>query len=89
MHYASVHNHVDVAKRLLEAGVDENGRDLNGYTALNLSMGGEMCRLLHKVKSREINKIVFIYLFVCLETFVAVSRCAERRHGRGAAHPRR
>ncbi len=49
LHYASLHNHVEVAKLLLEAGANEFTRDAGGYTPLNLSNGGKMCTLLHKV----------------------------------------
>ena len=51
LHYASVHNRVEVAQILLRPGVgaDEDVTDADGHTALNLSMGGDMCRLLHKV----------------------------------------
>lgn len=36
---------------LLEAGANEYSRDAYGYTPLNLSMGGEMCKLLHHVRT--------------------------------------
>ena len=49
LHYASINNHVGVAKLLLDAGANEFARDSGGYTPLNLSLGGEMCKLLHKV----------------------------------------
>ena len=49
LHYASLHDHVEVAVVLLEAGANEFARDSGGYTPLNLSMGGKMCKLLHKV----------------------------------------
>lgn len=49
LHYASLNNHVKLAAMLLEAGANEFARDLYGYTPLNLSMGGDMCKLLHKV----------------------------------------
>lgn len=49
LHYASLNDHVDVAMILLEAGANEFARDSGGYTPLNLSMGGKMCKLLHKV----------------------------------------
>ena len=49
LHYASLNDHVDVAMALLEAGANEFVRDSGGYTPLNLSMGGKMCKLLHKV----------------------------------------
>jgi hypothetical protein len=49
LHYASINNHVGVAKLLLNAGANEYARDSGGYTPLNLSLGGEMCKLLHKV----------------------------------------
>ena len=49
LHYASLHNHIAVATRLLSAGANEHCCDATGQTALNLSMGGEMCKLLHKV----------------------------------------
>jgi ankyrin repeat protein len=50
LHYASVHNRVEVAQILLrpDVGANEDITDVNGHTALNLSMGGDMCRLLHK-----------------------------------------
>lgn len=49
LHYASVNDHVKVARLLLEAGSDEFCRDVGGYTPLNLAKGGKMCKLLHKV----------------------------------------
>ena len=49
LHYASLNNHVAIATILLEAGANEFARDLGGYTPLNLCMGGDMCKLLHKV----------------------------------------
>ena len=49
LHYASLSNNVAIATILLAAGANEFSRDATGLTALNLSMGGEMCRLLHKV----------------------------------------
>ena len=49
LHYASLGNHVNVAKILLAHGANEEIVDSLGYSALNLSNGGEMCRLLHKV----------------------------------------
>ena len=49
LHYASLHDHVPVAQLLLDAGANEFARDSGGYTPLNLSMGGKMCKLLHKV----------------------------------------
>ena len=49
LHYASINNHVGVAKLLLDAGANEFARDSGGYTPLNLSLGGEMCKMLHKV----------------------------------------
>ena len=49
LHYASLNNHVAVATTLLEAGANEFSRDSGGYTPLNLCMGGDMCKLLHKV----------------------------------------
>ena len=49
LHYASLHDHVEVAKLLLETGANEFTRDVGGYTPLNLSNGGKMCKLLHKV----------------------------------------
>lgn len=50
LHYASLYNHVAIATSLLAAGANEFTRDADGLTALNLSMGGEMCKLLHKVR---------------------------------------
>ena len=55
LHYASLNDHVDVAKSLLKAGANEFARDSGGYTPLNLSLGGEMCKLLHKVCMYNIN----------------------------------
>lgn len=49
LHYASLNNHVGVAKLLLKTGANEYARDSGGYTPLNLSLGGEICKLLHKV----------------------------------------
>ena len=49
LHYASLNNHVATAATLLAAGANEYARDADGLTALNLSMGGDMCKLLHKV----------------------------------------
>ena len=49
LHYASLNNHVAIATILLEVGANEFARDLGGYTPLNLCMGGDMCKLLHKV----------------------------------------
>ena len=49
LHYASLNNHVATATTLLAAGANEYARDADGLTALNLSMGGDMCKLLHKV----------------------------------------
>ena len=49
LHYASLNNHVAIATILLEAGANEFARDMSGYTPLNLCMGGDMCKLLHKV----------------------------------------
>ena len=49
LHYASLNNHVALATILLEVGANEFARDLGGYTPLNLCMGGDMCKLLHKV----------------------------------------
>ena len=49
LHYASIANNVAIAKVLLKFSVDQEIVDATGYTALNLSNGGEVCRLLHKV----------------------------------------
>ena len=49
LHYASLYNHVGIATTLLAAGASEVARDSGGLTPLNLSMGGDMCKLLHKV----------------------------------------
>ena len=49
LHYASLKNHVAIATILLEAGANEFARDLGGYTPLNLCIGRDMCKLLHKV----------------------------------------
>lgn len=54
LHYASLNNHVAIATVLLQAGANEFARDSGGYTPLNLSMGGEMCKLLHKVEHHVI-----------------------------------
>ncbi len=59
LHYASLNNHVEVSSILLEAGANEFARDAYGYTPLNLSMGGEMCKLLHKVNINM--NITFVY----------------------------
>jgi ankyrin repeat protein len=48
LHYASLYNHVGIATTLLAAGASEVARDSGGLTPLNLSMGGDMCKLLHK-----------------------------------------
>lgn len=53
LHYASLNNHVGVAKLLLDGGANEYARDSGGYTPLNLSLGGEMCKLLHKVNCAQ------------------------------------
>ncbi len=50
LHYASLNDLVDVAMILLEEGANKFSRDSGGYTPLNLSMGGKMCQLLHKVR---------------------------------------
>ncbi len=52
LHYASLNNYVELSSILLEAGANEFARDAYGYTPLNLSMGGEMCKLLHKVNMK-------------------------------------
>ncbi len=49
LHYASLNNHVDAASVLLQVGANEFARDSGGYTPLNVCLGGEMCKLLHKV----------------------------------------
>ncbi len=49
LHYASLNNHVAVAAILLRAGANVFARDAGGYSPLNLCLGGEMCKLLHKV----------------------------------------
>jgi len=59
LHYASLHNHVDVARLLLQAGANEFVRDSAGYTALNLSNGGTMCSLLHKVRCHQFIELQF------------------------------
>lgn len=50
LHYASLNDHVKVAVILLDAGANEFAHDAGGYTPLNLSKGGKMCKLLHKVR---------------------------------------
>ena len=49
LHYASIANNVAIVKVLLKFNADQEIVDATGYTALNLSNGGEVCRLLHKV----------------------------------------
>ena len=49
LHYASIANNVAIVKVLLKFNADQEVIDTTGYTALNLSNGGEVCRLLHKV----------------------------------------
>ena len=49
LHYASLNDHLEVAVLLLQAGTNEFSRDVGGYTPLNLSKGGRMVELLHKV----------------------------------------
>ena len=49
LHYASVADHVGVAKILKENNANLKVKDKNGYTAINLTKGGEMCQLLHQV----------------------------------------
>ena len=53
LHYASLNNRVSVARVLLDAGADELTSDVDGYTPLNLCLGGDMCVLLHKVDARS------------------------------------
>ncbi|XP_065919951.1 ankyrin-3-like isoform X2 [Dysidea avara] len=48
LHYASVADHVGVAKILKENNANLKVKDKNGYTAINLTKGGEMCQLLHQ-----------------------------------------
>ena len=60
LHYASLHNHVAIATALLEAGASEFARDAAGLTPLNLSMGGDMCKLLHRVSVH-----VHVHVHVC------------------------
>ena len=38
-----------VAKILKEANADLTIKDNDGYTAINLTKGGEMCEILHQV----------------------------------------
>lgn len=49
LHYASAAGHVGVARILKEANADLTIKDKDGYTAINLTKGGEMCELLHQV----------------------------------------
>ena len=51
LHYASIANNVEVVKVLLRFNADQELTDNTGYTALNLSNGGEVCRLLHQVRN--------------------------------------
>ena len=62
LHYASLNNHVALATILLEVGANEFARDLGGYTPLNLCMGGDMCKLLHKVCVAMVTKCTAIDL---------------------------
>jgi len=49
LHYASVADRVDVAKTLKINDANLKMKDKNGYTAINLTKGGEMYQLLHQV----------------------------------------
>ena len=55
LHYASIANNDAIVKLLLRHNADQEIVDATGYTALNLSNGGEVCRLLHQVKCVYIN----------------------------------
>ncbi len=52
LHYASLTNNVEVVKVLMKFNADQQIVDSMGYTALNLSNGGEICRMLHQVTRR-------------------------------------
>jgi uncharacterized protein len=41
MHYAARHDHVEVAKRLLQAGADVNAREANGITPLLMAISND------------------------------------------------
>ena len=49
LHYASVADRVNVAKILMKNNANLKVKDKNGYTAINLTKGGEICQLLHQV----------------------------------------
>ena len=49
LHYASIAGHVGVARILKKANADLTIKDRDGYTAINLTKGGEMCEVLHQV----------------------------------------
>ena len=59
LHYASAANNVAIVKVLLKFNADQEVVDATGYTALNLSNGGEVCRLLHKVSGISSNTCIF------------------------------
>eukprot|EP00794_Sanderia_malayensis_P003533 gene3533-4034_t len=48
LHYASLANDVEIVKILIKYNPDQQVVDTMGYTALNLSSGGEVCRMLHQ-----------------------------------------
>ena len=52
LHYASIAGHVGVARILKKANADLTLKDRDGYTAINLTKGGEMCEVLHQVCER-------------------------------------
>lgn len=52
LHYASISDHVGVAKMLKEAKADLTIKDKDGYTAINLINGGAMWEVLHQVLCR-------------------------------------
>lgn len=63
LHYASLNGNVDIAQLLLSAGANEFSRDSGGYTPLNLSFGGEMCKLLHKVNEQLMDICICTIIF--------------------------
>lgn len=80
-----------MAQILLAPGVeaDEEALDADGHTALNLSMGGDMCRLLHKVHMGDrlycysslyvacnlLSCLLVILNFVCLSLLLSFCFC--------------